>query len=358
MRAFCLALNAAPHPEIFAEFSKYLEWYISKHPEYNYVFREVIDELKVDITCRETFARLYLGLESKQLGFQSMLGSSLVFCWYLRIMHEYENFKNNMVARAARVDQELLGNPKFSPDGKISLIQMLDPFHDTKLPRNAGWPTGGVGRTNKYRVTKSMALCKPDSITGTWDLSVVNWPWLSPTKMTALHDRTNNRFACDDWGDQSKNIWGGITTHTCVSGTDMNYISGTDATKTGSGSGLLLDPQYTQGSGRLVGWGFELCNTTPVLSRGGNCCVYRQTQPEKSPFTAERYVHDPGFRPVIKPPQPRKTFVHDGSESEEGNIKVGESWTFSDSGSYSFVRLPPINLSDAMAFPNSQQWGA
>lgn len=246
-----------------------------------------------------------------------------------------------MTQRVSKIDRKFMEDPSLTLDGKLALMQALDPYHDTEVPKFAGWPSGGAGRTNKFRVKDSLSLCCPESLNmNPWDCAIVLWPWLSPLKMNVTQSRSNNQFISDNWA-QADNTFGGVTAHATGAGDVMNYLTGPYATSDGADGWLTIDQQYTQGACRVVGMGIELVNTTPQLYRGGSLTVYRQTQPDITPFTARQYT----FAALDRP----------GKKNKE---EVESTWTSIGESSYTFLRYPPDEIKKATTLPDALTWDA
>lgn len=152
--------------------------------------------------------------------------------------------------------------------------------------------------------------------TANWDCHIIQWPWLDVLGMTTSSTRTNNVIQ--------------ISTTPVISG-----IGGTQAYPVAAGTPLSLSlagsqtntlgPPYSQGSGRLIGIGVEVINTTAEIYKQGLVTVYRMPQPRQE--AATYYGEDP----------------------TGGTL---QSWSAQP------MRLPPLTVGDALLYPGSRQWKA
>jgi len=225
------------------------------------------------------------------------------------------------ITRAERLINRLVNDRKITKPGADWLVACIDPFHDTQLKELQGWPDVEVGPSVVRCVKQSFQLSVPGGIAGNWDCHVTMWPWHSPLLCTTTSGRENN-FATNSATIPGTNL-GGIQVWGVPAGTDLDIMT-SDQMALSS-----LNQTYTQGSGRLVGVGFEITNTTSALNRQGTAYVYKHMQAAEEPWT----------------------LLTRGAAALAPNVIVG-------SPSVSSFRYPPRNAADLMLIPGSRQWAA
>lgn len=211
-----------------------------------------------------------------------------------------------------------------SEDGKNFLIAALDPFHDTQLQKLNGFPDVETAPSILRCIKQSVSISRPTSwADATWDCHIIAWPWL--VEHLGLNYVVPGNVVTDG-ASTVPNTYGGLQAYAVAPG--QSFDPYTTANLTNRVGSLTIDPTYTQGSGRIVGAGFEITNTTSDLNRQGLVTVYRMPQQKES----------------------EATFYLEGT-----NLAAA-----SGSGYVSFnqVRPPPLNTADAMLICGSRQWKA
>jgi len=143
------------------------------------------------------------------------------------------------------------------------------------------------------------------------------WPWLQQLNGQQL-PRSNNLVT---GLPQAAGPLGGVQAFCLQPGSSLNISSSLSL------GAITLDPSYTQGSGRLLGLGFEVINTTSDLNRQGTVTVWRQEQ-------ALQGIGVVGFLNATALPI---------------QLKAQET---------AFYRPPPFSVANAMLYPGSRQWKA
>jgi hypothetical protein len=92
---------------------------------------------------------------------------------------------------------------------------------------------------------------------------------------------------------------------------------------------LPLDPQFSNGLGRLIGVGFEVHDVTASISRQGTCTAYCQSEPRMNGCSFSLRRDD----------LPANTW-------DQSNVSL------------TTLHLPPTTVNDAMLYPGSRQWKA
>lgn len=233
----------------------------------------------------------------------------------------------NKVTRGEKVLQRLVDQGQISSCGRDWLIAAVDPFHDKQLANLRGWPDLESGSSVIRCIKQSMTITVPTFVpAGTnWDCHIVQWPWLNGSgtplgtgSFAVSVTRQGQVFQMPLPIVNSGQV-GGLQAYGCTAGTNMNIVGTGNGTSIGR---LDIDPQFTQGAGRLVGMGFEVHNTTSQLNVQGACAVWRQMALNPSANT----------------------------------------WQGFDATNYTFsgtpVRFPPKNLAESLLLQGSRQWEA
>lgn len=239
-----------------------------------------------------------------------------------RIGHA-EKMLNTMVARA-----------ELSPAGKDWLIAAADPFHDRTLQNLCGYPDQQVGFSVTARVQQQFTLRKPSTIpAGTnWQAQICTYPWsipnpdpIPPAPAVPLldgYDLLGNVFTPTGAGAQL--IWP-VTAYTAADGDNIGpFEPSTSVDKMGVG----IPSEYTRGPYRVVGWGYEITNTTADIYRQGTVTVYRQNT--------------------------------NAYEVESGNRCTPAVGVLTSTGAFDFYRLRrhPKNIAEASLLAGTRVWDA
>lgn len=203
--------------------------------------------------------------------------------------------------------------------GRDWLIASLDPMHDTQLKNLEGWPDLETASSVVRCVKQTFTIASNQEIGVNWDCHIVQWPFLD-----SLNSRHWTRTTGPSGGNRvidtptgAFNL-GGLQIYGVVAGAVLDPTNPFQNIAT-----ELIAPAYSQGSGRLVGMGFEVVNTTADIKLQGQVTVYRQSQSNPNPIAwvtaTTGGVLDPAF-------------------------------------SGHWVRSPPTSQADAMLIPGSRQW--
>ena len=235
------------------------------------------------------------------------------------------------VTRGEKIMNRLVSEQKLTRTGKDWLVAALDPFHDTQLANLEGWPDTEIGSSVVRCVKKSFSVAVDTALiaAGTnWDCHVILWPFLLEGQFVQTSARLNQLFqggALPAAGNIA--LLGGLQAFCVKPGQalQLDQPPGGSTVKIGSTN---LDTNYTKGSGRLLGVGFEVHNTTAELYKQGSVCVYRMQALARDPATVIGY----------------------------GAITAGGNYTTIFDAIE--TRSPPTTLAEAMLMSGSRQWNA
>lgn len=232
------------------------------------------------------------------------------------------------VNRGEKIINRLVSEQKITPQGKDWLVAAIDPFHDSQLDSLEGWPDVECGASVVYCVKQSVQVKKP-ALTdgGNWDCHIQLWPFMVNGNFGPSVGRQSNVINTQAFprGLAPVGGMGGLQISGVASGGNWSPIE--SAAGTVRCAQLTLDPSYTSGSGRLIGIGFEVHDTTAELYKQGACTVYRMQANNKDTSTFTVY-----------------------------NESTSPSTPFDGPYPATVVRLPPLNQQSAMLIQGSRQW--
>lgn len=232
------------------------------------------------------------------------------------------------VNRGEKLMNRLVSEQKITPQGKDWLVAAIDPFHDSQLDSLEGWPDVECGASVVYCVKQSVQIKKPVlTDTGNWDCHIQLWPMMASGTFAASIGRQSNVINTAPFprGLTPVGSMGGLLISGVASGGAWNPIDNVGGCV--KITQMTLDPSYTSGSGRLIGIGFEVHDTTAELYKQGACTVYRMQANNRDPSTYTVY-----------------------------NESTSPSTPFNGSYPATPVRLPPTTQQQAMLIQGSRQW--
>jgi len=253
-------------------------------------------------------------------------------------------------SRADRALSKLESRLGLTPPGKAWLTAILDPFHDEEIPGLVGIPDGQNTRSCVQIVRSTKQVSCPASVTtGTWDCSVISFPYFSPGEGINTGNTTGycpsvgsggptlmavNTFLTSDVASTQITL-GGVTA----------YSNATSVGKTGPESNSTIEqlniPQtFVEGEYRIIAKGYEIASVGPDLYKSGTVYVWNQPSPSDestTPFHVMRQVGETtavdGYLPCMVYDQPPQ------SVGEANVIPNTKSWPARE-GVYIVDRLP------------------
>lgn len=211
----------------------------------------------------------------------------------------------------------LVANRQLSRQGLDWLMCALDPFHDTEQTC-AGYPDISSAKSIVQTITKTANFSVPASAgLGAWDAHIFFLP------VSTIMSANANNFLLRSTSDSLGNLLSNMAPPALYPG--INVISGasgapwTDASSTVTAA-LRLSEEFANGQYRILGCGWEIVDTSPVVYKQGSLTAYR------APTTSVQgyYAKPPGI--------PRSPAV--------------------------YSTLPPISQAEAVLYPNSRTWQA
>jgi hypothetical protein len=243
------------------------------------------------------------------------------------------------VNRGEKILNRLVTEQKITSCGRDWLIAALDPFHDSQLDNLEGWPDMECGASVVRCVKKSTSVTVPTALAGqNWDCHIAMHPTLmvggnnaagGPWENDVVQD--NHIFAITPATTTGTCKVGGLQIVGCKAGITSSY---NESVVVGSENILManieIGSDFTTGSGRLIGIGFEVHNTTAELYKQGSVIVYRMQAENRDPVDFQI------------------------------TTATGAGNAFPAIGSVSCqqLRRPPMTAEEAMLLQGSRQWEA
>jgi len=230
------------------------------------------------------------------------------------------------------------------------IIQSIDPFHDEKI-NLAGMPDGAANDIVIQTINQQFTVSTPSGLSGgNWDCSVVMFPMLGPLsssypKSTVYTQNT----VTGNGGDGSLTVQGagaglfGCIANTAATGNAISWVSPGGAVTTGPG--VTIPAGYVNSPMRVIAAGYEIHNSTAMLSLQGNITNWRVPSPSLSGAApvlvtgAGGTLH--GFLGTVMAPAPPS------SAAAANQLATARTWLAKDG-----VYMPCV-LIDVNAVPNT-----
>lgn len=228
--------------------------------------------------------------------------------------------------RAQAIVNRLLGEKKLTAEGLAWLTLATDPFHDTDI-QAMGYPDLNTCNSITQCFTLTQTIRAPSTaVGGIWDAHVFFnpisrlEPMISGPNETVLEPMN---FAAKT-GEVFLPVLGGARFNSGFNVVSMPAgLTYVDAGATQAAASLSYPRSGSTGQFRLVGAGFEVVNTTPVLQRGGSVTCYRQPSHTNARSCSVWVANVNDYQQQVN------TFM-----------------------------LPPLSQSEAQLIPTSKTWGA
>jgi len=219
-------------------------------------------------------------------------------------------------------------NCELTQDGSNYIVQRFDPYHDKPI-RPVGYPDSFNGHTVSRCIKKTMTFSQTTGgaapQTTPFDVHIVMTPIAKPVNFTNTISRNNNTFTFNPTASPSAPYGGLIAVAVMNSGSSAQFPVLTASNLLGQ---LNLADADLADNMRVTSMGFEVIDGTAELYRQGILTCYRQNQSQ----------HDTNFFKGVS-----------NENSGAANRQAIEQ-------TMQCVRLPPVNASNALLFPDSKQW--
>lgn len=187
--------------------------------------------------------------------------------------------QSNMNPKKNILDK-LVERGKITPDGAQWITTALDPFHDYQH-QIAGYPDADGSATVVQCFQYAHDISKPAGSAGNWDCHIFTNPYHCEAQDNRFYTDSSEGTAGSSMVDLGPlfTLGGLVSSISCDSGEQL-YPVPTSAFAPANGtyrsyaaSGDIIRPDS-----RVIGFGFEVINTTAELSKQGSCTVYRMPQ--------------------------------------------------------------------------------
>jgi len=262
------------------------------------------------------------------------------------------------VIRGEKILNRLVTEQKITPCGRDWIIAAVDPFHDNQLANLEGWPDVECGASVIRCIKQSVSVSVPSTVTAgsNWTCHVIQWPWLNgSSSFTITGTRSGGSYSLPTPVNISSAAVGGLQIYGMPDGAPLDVLQPSAGSVRQIGR-LDIDPTYTQGSGRLVGCGFEVHNTTAELYLQGTCTAYRQQAdfPAKTDYfgyttSTNAYTSFSGVNMRYPPISQAEAMLLQGSRqwtAEEGVYMAGQFMTM-ENPAYPIDASSPVILGTA-----------
>jgi hypothetical protein len=193
---------------------------------------------------------------------------------------------NPRIVRNEQLLQRIADANIITEEGKNAIIQALDPMHDLPIDHLVGWPD--------METAPSIVQCIKQTVqisnlldANPFDLHFMAMPFVNAQKFTPVCPRLNS-------------VIGTPATRGNFTATPLTILGGLTVFQTGVGqpcfldtspvvARLTLDDTFIHGPCRVVGMGYEVCNTTADLYKSGQVLCYRLPQPYNKPSGYQYY---------------------------------------------------------------------
>lgn len=168
---------------------------------------------------------------------------------------------------------------QLTSDGRAWLISAVDPFHDTDVTL-AGYPdvltAATVVQLVKQQIQITVPTTGPGAVTAgsNWDASIVLCPSLTGTTLQSSGVISATGQVTTVSTLSTMQGYGGLTVAAGPQGSALWPALGTGVNPPAT-STTLSPSIYVKGSGRVIGMGFEVVNTTAEINKQGQVTTWR-----------------------------------------------------------------------------------
>jgi len=210
----------------------------------------------------------------------------------------------NRIVRNERLLQSIASAGIITEEGKNAIIQALDPMHDLPVDHLVGWPDMETAPSIVQCIKQTVQVT--NTLDGNpFDLHLCIFPFVNQQRYTPVISRINSMIGNPtnegNFFATPLTILGGLTIFQTAVGAPCNLSTSPVVAR------LTLDDTFVHGPCRVVGMGYEVCNTTADLYKSGQVLCYRLPQPYNKPsaytyFTpANLPATDSGGGPAVVP---------------------------------------------------------
>jgi len=173
----------------------------------------------------------------------------------------------------------LINNRVVSQSGGAWVTISIDPMHDLPLEHLCGYPDAQDGQSIVLKIPKEFVVEAGPEIEGQWQFLLMGFPWTTGANasgpMATQYNLFGNYLQLPSAQANATQFFPPVCVYKGLSGTNLGPFNLDDAGNFAP-QGVGIDDNYCKGSHRVIGWGIEVYNTTPVIERQGNVTVWKQ----------------------------------------------------------------------------------
>jgi len=245
---------------------------------------------------------------------------------------------NSKTQRALSILDRLQKATGLSDTGRSALIQLLNPFTDFEFP-TAGYFDTDESASIVQCVKFSAPIGAPPGVAGNWDCNIMSLP-LAHINSVYVNEAYGNNFVTQSGSALLTASFGPVMCFAGAAGAELSLVqpnalpATTAVTCLGPPQPIQNQLTYTTGKSRVIGFGFEVHNTTAEIYQQGSVAVYRMPQPDISNFYSATVL---GYTGTVQSPS---------AYNYRGTLNCYPFWA------------PPSNLADALLYAGTRQWKA
>jgi hypothetical protein len=276
-------------------------------------------------------------------------------------------------ANGQRLLDRLVEGKVVTPGGMAFLEKALNPFDDFEI-KVCGLPDSDTSRVVIQEFNQSVQISAPAGTTGNWDAHIYSLPVCTDTGLLSgsiFQVGGVSHYATGSYSGNTEASFAAVEPNLVFAGTQDARATGilnidsfatpgsvlaptTTATYNAPTAITTLDGGYSKTSGRrrLIAAGFEIHDTTAVLSKQGTMTVYRMPQAHATTMA----IADADDNNATSGPGAGYSFYTGPGTTPNANTNslTGVSRPVPISN----FNTPPSTIAQAMLYPGTRQWEA
>lgn len=288
-KVLALTFLSFAHKEVFNVLLTYLK-YMFENSTSGGAYRQIMYSNNLDFMY-SSFLNMHLGWECKTPIPVVFKMSFFKYLFFFDNMVEVDlkaaMRSGNKIAAGKKMLAALIRERAISSEDAGYIVLSADPFHDSPQ-KCSGMPDATMADQITVQAPYQLSFGSPLDPDTPWSFHIVAFPWTTDAQGSAgiagTYDLTGN------WMKQktsSTNVVNRMPSVSIYRGKDGDPLGPLDVDPSGIVPiGLGLAPEQTKGLGRLLGFGFEVYDTSAVVNKQGACTIYRQmVNATSEPFT-------------------------------------------------------------------------
>jgi hypothetical protein len=273
-KVLALTFLSFSHDQIFKILIQYLN-YLFENAASRSAYRQILYCNNLDFVY-SSFLNMHTGWEGNSSHNYAFNTSFLQFFYEGTVVVDLKAAMSK-VAAGKRMVNELIKERILDPMDVGYCVLSVDPFHDVPMDCN-GMPDATMADQITVQAPYQLNFTAPAGTVAPWSFLVVANPWT-----TDVNGGGPIWGTMDLVGNWLRNR--AVPAETCNSVPSVSVYRGTDGanlgpfnvTATGNQPiGVGLAAVHTEGMGRLLGYAFEIYDTSAVINKQGTCTIFRQ----------------------------------------------------------------------------------